>query len=786
MAGEFDLVFNSGSTENRYTEGDNVSLIEINMSDEQYYQTGIVTTFDTDSIQSIGDEVQILIDDTDQFSGYVARRQQEIRGGKKHVTYQLVGKTYDLWRYHTGANSMHSGYTTQIAYNLISSNCQGISGNDIPLTSGVNLTNEIDFSNTVIGDAIVRLSELDGYKFYVDNDGELQYYKPEVRNYDFSVEENDILDMSPVEEADEDLVNDVLVIGGSDYSVKDEVSITHPSSAIFPSGIWVAQRFLANDTTLKAIKLYLDRTTGDDSPEALNFEVWEDSSKILFEDDFDNSKYILTSSNMDIDNSELILSYAPYQEDLTTGTSTGVKTNWLGSTFHFTRDVTPVKGNFLVHNTLYPDSTGYCLEIRSTGSDGYPDAILTSGSTGTVYGDIFWCEVRFNQQVRLIAGTKYALVIWRNDSPGEILGTEGFKSSDDYPKGSGCYSGNGVNWTWTNDIKFKVKSRVYSTTGQTLSTSYPQACQYIKLDINNVVSSSRIYLSGTNDGGTTWSGLTDNTWMTYGSESAGGAQVKYIFSSNGYWTPKIGLSTFEIGDAAGSSAGIPRSGSKIEWSDDITITDGEIPYAPNWSEWQSYSDPKLSGLSEDNYYWLVMYHNSANSAYWNYYYDPKSTYDGKIAYSWYGPNFKTKWSSNSDLSTVVPSGNMSFQLGWSEGEITATTTNQSSIDNYGRFFKVINDSTINTLEMAQARADAAISGMEIIPRKGTITIDGRTDMETYYRFSSNLTNFDIEDIWDVVSYTQRINQQGFTTDINYGKQPFDIMKHISDLESEVL
>ena len=87
--------------------------------------------------------------------------------------------------------------------------------------------------------------------------------------------------------------------------------------------------------------------------------------------------------------------------------------------------------------------------------------------------------------------------------------------------------------------------------------------------------------------------------------------------------------------------------------------------------------------------------------------------------------------------------------------------------------------------MAQARADAEVSGMAIIPKKGSITIDGRTDMATEYRFSSNLTNFGITDIWDVISYQQIIDQQGFRTIINYGKPEFDIAKRISDLEREV-
>jgi len=75
--------------------------------------------------------------------------------------------------------------------------------------------------------------------------------------------------------------------------------------------------------------------------------------------------------------------------------------------------------------------------------------------------------------------------------------------------------------------------------------------------------------------------------------------------------------------------------------------------------------------------------------------------------------------------------------------------------------------------------------MQIIPKKGTVTIDGRTDLKTYYRFSSNFDNFNINEIWDVVSFTQSINQEGYQSIINYNKQPFSLTKKITDLESAV-
>jgi PAB1-binding protein PBP1 len=101
---------------------------------------------------------------------------------------------------------------------------------------------------------------------------------------------------------------------------------------------------------------------------------------------------------------------------------------------------------------------------------------------------------------------------------------------------------------------------------------------------------------------------------------------------------------------------------------------------------------------------------------------------------------------------------------------------------YGRHFKKINDSTITTLERAQARADLEVSGMTEVPKKGKFVITGRTDMSNEYMFSANLTNFGIDEKFDIKEYTQRIDKKGFTTEIVYGRHTFDLAKKVSELE----
>ena len=43
----------------------------------------------------------------------------------------------------------------------------------------------------------------------------------------------------------------------------------------------------------------------------------------------------------------------------------------------------------------------------------------------------------------------------------------------------------------------------------------------------------------------------------------------------------------------------------LDWSDDITISDADLPYPSGWINWQTYSDPKIEVI-EGATYWLVI------------------------------------------------------------------------------------------------------------------------------------------------------------------------------------
>lgn len=1138
----FNIYINSGQTQfTHYDSLDNIVALEITNSDQDYYQTGVLSTYNTNTSHNIGDTIMVFINSNGinslQFDGYIARKSLTL-SGKRKFDYQLVGRTYDLWRYVTDENATYNDCTTAyIVSSMIRDYCDDTVNNSyLNPEDGISISNELDFRNTIVGDAIITLTEMDGYKFYVDSDAGIRYYLPEDREYDFTIEEEDILNMSPIEEADEDLVNDCLVLGGSGYSSKTSEKL-RPSSAIIPSGMKIAQSFVAENETLNAIRLYLDRTTGDYSPDSIDFEIWENTSNDFIDDrPIDNLTNFNTETLAGVwcgPSNYLQYSYLGYDYFLSNGYSTFLELsgninklctyivgagkvadsthNYFGFTFKCL--ASGVIAYLTQCSEFCPNTPGimniYLYSVNT--STGFPTGDpLQSGS---VYlggsGIIRPMSFAFQNMkpYSLYKDIVYAIVA--HCDVGLVYSNywNGTSDSDTHY----VYSTDGTTWsTITSYGGYNIRPRTadiygiyYNVTGSIESSRSNLDIRYMKVDLHNPYSGSNIRISGTNSGSKGWYSIQDGIWTDLGFEYNSGCAIKLIFSGNGYYSPRISGITVSISDESGgfdadlyeddfnnytylssnsrhnvclgddvyqnslilsgsqggskwiyadnvaaggfvgswsnilnllnnedhtadfysplsgddignltftfnnpiyldkiyflvhnnsywgsqyitirhieistskanhtfefskdsisspfylgygtwkqyifnvsnndygtstadrygdstgyvysgvkkirisanlywgdnlsfgffkfrsrepyplnisgniksntenlssfnmnlirveptvtqhednifysgsldegsnwtrlipnanttctagqkaiisytlcpygswpvdkiSSAsmlpatpvldsliataaiveggGIPKSGSKVEWSDDVSFSDGDLPYPPSFSSWKTYSAPKLS-LEEGKTYWMIFTHksggNTQDGSYWSYYYNPNSSVDGRIAYSWARDGIGCKWSTNSSDPIDVPDGCMTFELGWSEGNISARATNDDSISLYGKHFKLINDSYILSEEEAQIRADAEVYNSTSIPKKGSIVIRGITDIQTYYRFSSNLTNLDISDIWDVVSYTQRIDNQGFTTTINYGKQPFDIMKQISNLESEV-
>jgi len=970
----YDIYFNSGGTNPVfYKEGDNISLLEITDSDQDYYQNGLIVLYNVPSTQTIGDTIQIYINDTEQFNGYVVRKEESIDAGVKYYNYQLIGKTYNLWRHHTGSNVTYTDKTTSfIASSLVGKYCNNISGlTDV--TTGVIIDGDITFDYETVGDALVKLTEYDGYKFYVDTDNYLNYYEVTSEGSAFSVEEADIISMNPVEESDEDIVNDVLVVGGSDYSEKTSVPL-FTNSKVIAGDVYVAQKFKAESDRLSSIRTYLDRTRDPYKPDALDLEIWHNTERQIYDDHFTNTNYINTvvsdwnpindnyTSNYEISGTYLIKEPHPEwpsdpdrysitgmvetlcfsgqytsekpgfdckymkvtlygistQNILISGTndsgatwatvtdgewhdfgsenyaikarfvfpsSAGIKT-WTPGLDRATIDIADDSGGFEIE--VFDDTFDSYTHLSSNSNDSnymrirddklelsgstldkeyiYADSVSDSytGGTNTTISNIDNLLLPYSNSIYSAPSNwgpgDVGTLIFTLDEPSYIdkLYTSGWTSyessfkfyiTDIYVSGgwSGgfadgwaltksfgttlniigrprkklytdlhnngyVYSGvkkikilvespylpdEGTTTRWY-DIAFRrrdlffnsgnIKSKVYKTSDVDMT--------YLKVEPIDETYPDNISYSGSLDKGVNWTKLSKNVFTTIGTPG-NQAQIQYCFKPSGSWpTGKYSSISFlpdtplldscVLTTSLNNAGSLPKSGTKIEFSDDNSFSTGDVVYPPSWSSWQTWTDPKLR-LNKNDYYWLILSHASSNGEYWTYRYDPASTYtDGNIAYSWAENGVGVNWSSNSTDPTHVPSGNITFELGWKEGNITATSSSTWSIDKYGRHFKKISDSNINSLNLAADRARLEIIAHSGIKKKGTMTISGRDSMSTSFMFSANLSNYGINERFEVVSYTQRITpQEGFMTEINYGKQPYDIVKELNKLKGAV-
>ena len=549
--------------------GSKVEYIEVTNSDDSYFQYGSVSTTEDLSTINIGSNARVVIDDTEVFRGYVSKIGRTGIGAK-FFSVDLVGETYDLWRYSTPAELEYDNlYTTYIASSLVASYVSGITMSPESLHASGAFIPTIDLSNLKVGDAIAKLTKYDGYKFYV-NSGVLYYYQPSTGSL-INITESDILDMSPIEESDEDIVNVCKVIGGTGYSSKTKVDDSRKSPIYFFAGDYVAQQFTATDEQLSAIQLYLDRTKDPNQPGNLDFEIWENTEMILFQDSFDNWNYLDSgnnSYNMNIYNSNLELSHT--EDKIISGSD--------GSSGHDGA----MGGNcycaivFKVTSNCYADrvyfwgwldydggSKTIYADIRCTGSTGAPDGELLADGGSLTWKDSYFSSRTgtwtFHPKPYLQSGNSYAVRIWFNGGDYYKELHLFYQDGNPKPNQTSWYKGDyyeKTNGQWEKlpvgcDYYFKLYTFRYKTSGVIYSKSYNTDTRYIRVDLDGITSGNCIKISGTNDGGTTWKELTDGSWVDFGSESSAGSFIKYKFSSNGYFTPRIDSATLTISDESG-------------------------------------------------------------------------------------------------------------------------------------------------------------------------------------------------------------------------------------------
>jgi len=295
MSLKYDVIFQSGQTDQfKYETYSNVSDINITKSDQSYYQSTTLTLYDIsqddeDSLD-INNTLKIYIDDDIIFDGYVNRVKRSIAGKRKY-TIQAIGRTYDLWRFTTSSTtSFTNKYTSYIVSSLVSDYCSGNGYVVYPPKIGPASGSFIDYVELFdmeIGSCVGRMAQFDGYSFFVDEDGILNYYEPK-ETEQFTVTESDIIKMSEIDESDDSMKNDILVLGSVQYEKFSE-KLSAPDGYIYISGTatdggdgrYIAQKITVPDDLhadkISSIKLYIDRSIGDNTPYYLKGSITKDN-----------------------------------------------------------------------------------------------------------------------------------------------------------------------------------------------------------------------------------------------------------------------------------------------------------------------------------------------------------------------------------------------------------------------------------------------------------------------------------------------------------------------------
>jgi len=281
-----EVIFNSGTTEEVIVPSSAIERFEIFNSDNAYYQSAHLLLHGISFTPEINDTLQIYINDSLEFNGYVSRVNKDLAG--THVyKIQAIGKTYDLKRFYVSEATYENVTSAYIASSLVT-NFTTLSGTFINPTEGV-LIDSISFKNKTVLDCLSQLTKVDGYKFYVDNNDNVHYYKVVPSSVGIFTD-NDILKIIELEISDDRLYNDIHLTGGEWYSNIIDYSAT-PTDRVYISSTneQVAIRIdkPANSTYLKGFNIYLSKSTTD--PKRLlvrnldeGFDVMTESGQVVY------------------------------------------------------------------------------------------------------------------------------------------------------------------------------------------------------------------------------------------------------------------------------------------------------------------------------------------------------------------------------------------------------------------------------------------------------------------------------------------------------------------------
>jgi len=173
---EYEILINPRkATEiNISQDSKNSEDISISQSKQQSYQNAELTVIDKNktfySDVTIGSGVEITIDDSLEFEGFVSNKRTVFAGGAI-LNLQCTGRTFELERYTTAETHSYNAVTTAaIAYDLISTYTAvgDFDYTNINTSDGATVQT-ITFDAETLGVCFQRLIEFDGFNFYVGN-----------------------------------------------------------------------------------------------------------------------------------------------------------------------------------------------------------------------------------------------------------------------------------------------------------------------------------------------------------------------------------------------------------------------------------------------------------------------------------------------------------------------------------------------------------------------------------------------------------------------------------------
>jgi hypothetical protein len=135
--------------------------------------------------------------------------------------------------------------------------------------------------------------------------------------------------------------------------------------------------------------------------------------------------------------------------------------------------------------------------------------------------------------------------------------------------------------------------------------------------------------------------------------------------------------------------------------------------------------------------------------------------------------------------TIDNTNQLVYEIGWNQDYVWGESNSQTSIDNFGLHYYSVSEPLLTTytdvLNYANNIRDTYLSGIT----KGSLIINGRTDITLDSKFALYGSNLNIDDEFIISEFTHSIDNRGFTTNIAYGEAPYNIAIKLANVEKEL-